>query len=107
MNAGEGANNASHKVSNVVNAIANKTSVVAQNVNQSAGPAINDAAITARSKEKLLADSITGTTINTTNGGVTLTSAVGSNEEKMKAEKYVIETEGVKSVKNQLVVKAT
>ena len=99
-------NDAAQKVSNATNTVVNKTSEVAQNVNKSAGPAINDASITAKIKAKLLADSITGTTIDTTNGVVTLTGSVGNDEEKAKAEKHAKETEGVKSVKNELAVKA-
>lgn len=103
-NANEAANNASRKVSNAANTVVNKTSEVVQNVNQAAGPAINDATITARVKAKLLADSITGTTVDTTNGIVTLTGSVKSVEEKTKAERHAQETEGVKSVKNELMV---
>jgi hyperosmotically inducible periplasmic protein len=106
QNTNEAANEASRKVSNAANTVANKTSEVAQNVNKSAGPTINDATMTTRIKAKLLADSITGTTVDTTNGVVTLTGAVGSDEEKAKAEKHAQETEGVKSVKNELVVKS-
>jgi osmotically-inducible protein OsmY len=99
-------NDATQKVSNATNTVVNKTSEVAQNVNKSAGPAINDAGITTKIKAKLLADSITGTTVDTTNGVVTLTGSVGNDEEKSKAEKLAKETEGVKSVKNDLVVRA-
>lgn len=99
-------NDATQKVSNATNTVVNKTSEVAQNVNKSAGPAINDASITAKIKAKILADSITGTTVDTTNGVVTLTGSVGNDEEKVKAEKYAKETEGVKSVRNELVVRA-
>src|SRR5687768_7689689 len=99
-------NDATQKVSNATNTVVNKTSEVAQNVNKSAGPALNDAGITAKIKAKILADSITGTTVDTTNGVVTLTGSVGNDEEKAKAEKHAKETEGVKSVRNELVVRA-
>lgn len=99
-------NDATQKVSNATNTVVNKTSEVAQNVNKSAGPAINDASITAKIKAKILADSITGTTVDTTNGVVTLTGSVGNDEEKARAEKHAKETEGVKSVRNELVVRA-
>ena len=104
-NANQAANDASRKVSNAANTVANKTGEVAQNVNKSAGPTINDATITARIKAKLLADSITGTTVDTTGGVVTLTGAVSSADQRARAEKHAQETEGVKSVKNELVVK--
>ncbi len=77
-NTNEAANTASRKVSDAANTVVNKTREVAQNVNSSAGPTINDAAITTRIKAKLLSDSITGTTVDTTNGVVTLTGAVAS-----------------------------
>ena len=99
-------NDAAQKVSNATNTVVNKTSEVAQNVNKSAGPAINDAGITAKIKAKLLADSITGTTVDTTDGVVTLTGSVANDEEKAKAEKHAKETEGVKSVRNELAVRA-
>lgn len=105
QNTNEAANNASRKVSDAANTVVNKTREVAQNVNTSAGPTINDAAITMRIKAKLLSDSITGTTVDTTNGVVTLTGSVASEEQKVKAERHAQETEGVKSVKNELVIK--
>ena len=105
QNTNEAANNASRKVSEAANTAVNKTREVAQNINRSAGPAINDAAITTRIKTKLLADGITGTTVDTTNGVVTLTGSVASEEQKTKAEKHAQETEGVTSVKNELVIK--
>lgn len=105
QNANEASNTAAQKVSNAASTVVNKTSEVAQNVNKSVGPTINDATITARIKAKLLADSITGTTVDTTDGVVTLTGAVASDEQKVKAEKHAQETDGVKSVKNELVIK--
>lgn len=106
QNTNEAANNASRKVSDAANTVVNKTREVAQNVNSSAGPTINDAAITTRIKTKLLADGITGTTVDTTSGVVTLTGSVASEEQKTKAETHARETEGVRSVKNELVIKA-
>ena len=105
QNANEASNTAARTVSNAASTVVNKTSEVAQNVNKSAGPTINDATITARIKAKLLSDSITGTTVDTTDGVVTLTGAVASDEQKAKAEKHARETDGVKSVKNELVIK--
>ncbi len=105
QSANESANQASQKVTEAASNIANKTGEIAQNVNRAAGPTINDATITAKVKARLLADSITGTTIDTTNGVVTLTGAVATAELKSKAEKHAQEIEGVKSVKNELVIK--
>ena len=104
-NTNEAANNASRKVSEAANTVANKTSEIAQNVNRSVGPALNDATITARIKAKLLADKVTGTNVDTTGGAVTITGAVASDEQKALAEKHARETDGVRSVKNELMVK--
>jgi hyperosmotically inducible protein len=101
----EAANTASRKVSEAASEVANKSREVAQNVNRSAGPALDDAAVTARIKAKLLADGITGTDVDTAGGAVTLTGTVASDEQKARAEKHAQETEGVKSVKNGLLVK--
>jgi len=105
QNTNEAANNASRKVSEAANSVANRTSEVAQNINRSAGPALNDATITARIKAKLLADKITGTNVDTADGVVTITGAVASDEQKALAERHARETEGVRSVKNELVIK--
>jgi len=105
QNTNEAANSASRKVSEAANTIANKASEVAQNVNRSAGPALNDATITARIKAKLLADKVTGTNVDTTDGAVTITGAVASDKQKALAEKHSRETDGVRSVKNELVIK--
>jgi len=105
QNTNEAANSASQKVSEAANTIANKASEVAQNVNRSAGPALNDATITARIKAKLLADKVTGTNVDTTDGAVTITGAVASDKQKALAEKHARETDGVRSVKNELVIK--
>ena len=105
QNTNEAANSASQKVSEAANTIANKASEVAQNVNRSAGPALNGATITARIKAKLLADKVTGTNVDTTDGAVTITGAVASDKQKALAEKHSRETDGVRSVKNELVIK--
>jgi hyperosmotically inducible periplasmic protein len=105
QNANEAANTATRQVSNAANTIANKTSEVAQNLNKAAGPAVSDATVTARVKAKLLADGITGTTVDTTDGVVTLAGSVTGDEQKAKAERDARETEGVKNVKNELIVK--
>jgi len=105
QNTNEAANNASRKVSEAANSVANRTSEVVQNINRSAGPALNDATITARIKAKLLADKITGTNVDTADGVVTITGAVASDEQKALAERHARETDGVRSVKNELVIK--
>lgn len=105
QNANEAANTATRQVSNAANTIANKTGEVAQNLNKAAAPALSDATVTARVKAKLLADGITGTTVDTTDGVVTLAGSVSGDEQKAKAERDARETDGVKDVKNELVVK--
>ena len=105
QNANEAANTAARQASNAAGTIANKTGEVAQNLNKAAAPALGDAAVTARVKTKLLADGVTGTTVDTTDGVITLAGSVASDEQKAKAERDARETEGVKDVKNELIVK--
>jgi hyperosmotically inducible protein len=105
QNVNEAANTAARQASNAAGTIANKTGEVAQNLNKAAGPAVSDATVTAKVKAKLLADGITGTTVDTTDGVVTLAGSVAGDEQKAKAERDARETEGVKGVKNELVVK--
>ncbi|MEO8524230.1 MAG: BON domain-containing protein [Caldimonas sp.] len=74
-----------------------------------AGNVIEDGAITAKVKTALLADpDVKGLKIDvdTRNGVVTLSGTVEKNANLDRAEKIARDTEGVKSVDNQLVVKA-
>lgn len=105
QNVNETANTAARQASNAAGTIANKTGEVAQNLNKSAGPAVSDATVTAKVKAKLLADGVTGTTVDTTDGVVTLAGSVSGDEQKAKAERDARETDGVKNVKNELIVK--
>ena len=105
QNVNEAANTATRQASNAAGSIANKTNEVAQNLNKAAAPALGDAAVTARVKAKLLADGVTGTTVDTTDGVVTLAGSVAGDEQKAKAERDARETEGVRDVKNELIVK--
>lgn len=105
QNVNEAANTAARQASNAAGTIANKTGEVAQNLNKATAPALSDATVTARVKAKLLADGITGTTVDTTDGVVTLAGSVAGDEQKAKAERDARETEGVKDVKNELIVK--
>ena len=105
QNVNEAANTAARQASNAAGTIANKTGEVAQNLNKAAGPAVSDATVTARVKAKLLADGVTGTTVDTTDGVVTLAGSVAGDDQKAKAERDARETEGVKCVKNELIVK--
>jgi len=70
-----------------------------------AGEAISDAAILAKLKAKLLADGITGTDVDVTNGAVVLKGQVEDPQKKSKAEELARNTSGVKDVKNELTVK--
>jgi hyperosmotically inducible protein len=70
-----------------------------------AGEAITDASITAAVKTKMMADStVSGLKIDvdTTDGVVSLTGDVASATEKRLAVKIAKETDGVKSVKDQM-----
>ena len=69
------------------------------------GPSLSDAAITARIKAKLLADSsMNGSQVNvdTAEGQVTLSGRVTTVGQKGTAEKVALETAGVRRVVNNL-----
>lgn len=70
----------------------------------STGATASDATITSKIKVKFVADGIIGTNVDTVNGEVTLKGAVDDAAEKAKAEQIAKETEGVKSVKNELTI---
>src|SRR5262249_22536048 len=100
-------------VSRVVNDIkVNPESLGATNVEKkvdeaakSVGEAVSDTAILAKLKAKLLADGITGTNVDVNNGEVVLKGQVDDAQKKAKAEELARKTDGVKDVKNQLIVK--
>ena len=70
----------------------------------STGATISDATITSKIKVKFVADGIVGTNVDTVNGALERYFAVDDAAEKAKAEKIAKETEGVKSVKNELTI---
>ena len=75
--------------------------------NQTAGEAVDDAAITAKVKAKLLADpqiKAFHIDVDTVNGIVTLNGEVASSVAKQEAEKLARLTEGVKQVNNVIQV---
>lgn len=75
----------------------------------STGQYIDDATITAKVKTELLrAEEVGGWQVNveTFKGRVQLSGFVTSNDEKKKAEQLARNVEGVKSVENDLIVKA-
>lgn len=75
--------------------------------NQSARTQVNDSAITAAVKSKMVADSDVkahNIDVNTENGVVYLMGKVGSVREKSEAERIARETDGVVSVVNHLQV---
>ncbi len=100
-------------VNRVVNDIkVNPESLGATNVEKkvgeatkSVGEAVSDTAILAKLKAKLLADGITGTNVDVTNGEVVLKGKVDDAQKKAKAEELAKNTDGVKGVKNELIVK--
>lgn len=69
------------------------------------GETLSDAAILATVKAKLVADGITGTNVDVTNGQVVLNGQVEDAREKAKAEQIAKTTAGVRDVKNQLSIK--
>lgn len=69
------------------------------------GDTLSDAAILATVKAKLVADGITGTNVDVTNGQVVLNGQVEDAKEKAKAEAIAKTTTGVREVKNQLTIK--
>jgi hyperosmotically inducible protein len=77
-----------------------------RNVEQ-AGKALDDAAVTAKVKSALVAEpNLKSTTINvdTTAGVVTLKGTADSQDTRQKAEQIATTVEGVRSVRNELVV---
>lgn len=94
------------------NIVVNPASLGASNLGEKAGEAakdvgesITDAAILTKLKAKLLADGITGTNVDVTDGQVILKGEVADPAKKSKAEDIAKTTAGVKDVKNQLTVK--
>jgi hyperosmotically inducible periplasmic protein len=75
---------------------------------RSAGDSIDDAAVTASVKAKLVADRPTNLTrvdVDTNNGTVYLNGTVDTAEQKVRAEQLAWQAKGVKSVVNNLQVK--
>jgi len=81
--------------------IGDKAGEAAKNV----GGAISDKAILATVKAKLIADGITGTNVDVSNGNVVLKGLVENPQKKAKAEELTKGTNGVKDVRNQLTIK--
>jgi hyperosmotically inducible protein len=74
---------------------------------KTAGTTVDDAAITASVKAKLVADkpaNLMRVDVDTTNGTVYLNGAVESPEQKARAEQLAWQAQGVKSVVNNLQV---
>ena len=100
-------------VKQVVNNITvNPDSLGATNVKEKASEAakeiegsVSDATILTKLKAKLIADGITGTNVDVTNGAVVLKGQVDDAKKKAKAEEIARGTAGVKDVKNQLTIK--
>ncbi|MGE5240598.1 MAG: BON domain-containing protein [Bacteroidota bacterium] len=84
-------------------------SCAATSAQESTGEYIDDAAITAKVKNQLLQDkNVSGlqVTVETYKGRVQLSGFVSSQYEKIKAEKLARGVPGVRSVSNDLIVKA-
>lgn len=85
------------------------TACAANSARESTGEYIDDSAITARVKNELLQDKdVSGLQVNveTFKGRVQLSGFVSTQDEKIKAEKLARSVPGVKSVSNDLIVKA-
>ena len=94
-------------VSDVVDNISVKAPATAS-AGTTLGEKIDDAAITAAVKSKLLADSLVGglkIDVDTRDGVVSLTGSVKSQADKDQALRLARETSGVKDVQDNLVVK--
>lgn len=76
---------------------------------RTAGQTVDDASITAKVKSQLLASpEVSGLNVNVTTyeGQVQLSGYVNSSEQRQQAEQIARGVEGVKSVSNDLIVKA-
>ncbi len=77
---------------------------------RTSGQVVDDSAITAEVKSKLLADSVTqglAISVQTFEGQVTLTGAVGNEAQKSRATQVVRQVNGVKKVNNLLQVRGS
>ncbi len=77
---------------------------------RTSGQVVDDSAITTEVKSKLLADSVTqglAISVQTFEGQVTLTGAVGNEAQKSRATQIVRQVNGVKKVNNMLQVKGS
>lgn len=75
-----------------------------------AGTALDDTAITAKVKAAMAKErDVSATTVHveTVKGEVRLSGFVDSSAEKQRAEQLALQTEGVKSVQNGLIVRTT
>lgn len=75
---------------------------------QSMAEFVDDAAITTRVKNRLAADRVLGTrliAIDTLAANVRLSGEVGTRAERLRAEELARQADGVKGVRNELVVK--
>ena len=77
----------------------------AEEAEKGLGETVSDASILAKVKAKLVADGITGTNVDVTDGAVVLKGQVENANEKAKAEEIAKNTAGVKNVRNQLTVR--
>ena len=83
--------------------------VACAGANRSAGQTVDDASITAKVKSQLLASpEVSGLNVNVTtyDGQVQLSGYVNSTEQRQQAEQIARSVQGVKSVSNDLIVKA-
>lgn len=93
-------------VKQVVNSITiNPDSIGATNAGEKAEAAVNNAALLAKIKAKLLAEGITGVNVDVAGSAVTLQGVVENNQRITQAGDLARSTNGVSSLDNQLTVK--
>ena len=80
----------------------------AQSTGRTASDRVDDAAITAAVKAKLVADrarNLVAVNVDTRDGVVRLEGTVPTTEDKLEAERLATQTDGVRSVTNELKVR--
>jgi hyperosmotically inducible periplasmic protein len=93
-------------VTQVVNNITiDPNTIGATNIKEKTEEAVSDTAILSKIKAKLLLEQITGTDVDVLNGVVTLKGQVADQKQVTQAAEIARTTNGVKDVKNQLIVK--
>lgn len=105
----ESVSSSADQIKESANDAADKMKESSEQIKDSASQYIDDATITAKVKEKLVAEPVTKAyqiSVETLNGTVQLSGFVESSEAKDKAGEIAGAVSGVKSVKNDLILKS-